>query len=202
MLPLITLLLLALIFYIFYLILQSAFEEVGFNKWEASIIVFSCIIFGWVDIPLFLYNKWMVAINMGGALIPLIISIYLMFSRKVAGRSMVGMLLVAYFAYHVTAVTKEGVVSSFPYWLLPPVVASLYSIVVSVKSKKKAASIAYSAGTMGVIIGADLLHLKELLSMEIPSRTMASIGGATILDMVFLTGVIAVLIDALLYGKD
>ena len=202
MLPLLTLLVIAFAFYIFYLILQSAFEEVGFNGWEASIIVFSCIIFGWVNIPLFGYNKWTVAINVGGALIPVAISIYLMFSRKVVLRSMVGMAVVAYFAYNVTSVTPDGVVSSFPYWLIPPVVASLYSIVVSVNSKKKAASIAYAAGTMGVLMGADLLHLRELLSMKIPSSTMASIGGATILDMIFLTGVIAVIIDAILYGKD
>ena len=202
MLPLLTLLVIAFVFYIFYLILQSAFEEVGFNGWEASIIVFSCIIFGWVNIPLFGYNKWIVAINVGGALIPVAISIYLMFSRKVVLRSIAGMAVVAYFAYNVTSVTQDGVVSSFPYWLIPPVVASLYSIVVSVNSKKKAASIAYAAGTMGVLIGADILHLRELLNMKIPSSTMASIGGATILDMVFLTGVIAVIIDAILYGKD
>ncbi|MCD6481868.1 MAG: DUF1614 domain-containing protein [Thermoplasmata archaeon] len=202
MLPLLTLLVIAFAFYIFYLILQSAFEEVGFNGWEASIIVFSCIIFGWVNIPLFGYNKWTVAINVGGALIPVAISIYLMFSRKVVLRSIVGMAVVAYFAYNVTSVTPDGVVSSFPYWLIPPVVASLYSIVVSVNSKKKAASIAYASGTMGVLIGADLLHLRELLNMKIPASTMASIGGATILDMVFLTGVIAVIIDAILYGKD
>ena len=165
-------------------------------------IVFACIIFGWVNIPLFIYNRWLVAINMGGALIPLIISLYLMFSRKVVGRGVMGIILVAYFAYHVTSVTENGVVSSFPYWLLPPVVASLYSIVVSVNSKKKAASIAYASGTMGVIVGADLLHLRELLNLHVPYRTMASIGGATILDMVFLTGVIAVLIDAFLYGRD
>ena len=198
---LLTLLVIALLFYVIYVILLTAFEEVGFKKWEASLIVFSCIIFGHpiFDIPLFIYNGWIIAINVGGALIPLLISIYLMTSRKIFGRSLLGVVIVAYFAYKITYVSQRGVVADFPYWLLPPFIASFYSIIVSIKSKKKAASIAYSSGTLGVIIGADLAHLKELLQMK--AKGVASIGGAAILDMVFLTGIIAVLLDALLYGK-
>ncbi len=193
------LLIFAILFYIIYLVLSTAFEEVGFNKLEASIIVFGCILFGLINFPIFVYKNWIIAINLGGALLPTIISIYLIFSRKVIIRSLLGMIIVAYFAYEVTFVTKEGVTSTFPYWLIPPIIASLYSIIVSIKNKKKAASIAYSSGTIGVIIGADLLHLKELLEIKIKEMTVASIGGASILDMVFLTGIIAVLIDALLY---
>ncbi|HEC88365.1 MAG TPA: DUF1614 domain-containing protein [Thermoplasmata archaeon] len=198
------LLIFAFLFYLIYLLIYSAFEEVGFKRWEASLIVFSCIIFGYhiFDIPLFSYGNWIVAINIGGALLPILISIYLIFSRKVALRSFLGIIIVAYFAYNVTYVTRKGIVSDFPYWLIPPVVASIYSVLSGLKSKKKSASVAYSSGTIGVLIGADLLHLKELLKMEVGKTAVASIGGASILDMVFLTGVIAVLIDAILYGKE
>lgn len=195
-------LIIALLFFLFYLLAYSAFEEVGFEKWEAVLIVFSCIIFGWVDVPLFRYEKWIIAVNVGGALLPVLISIYLMISRRVSGRIILGMVVVAYVAYHVTDVTARGITSSFPYWLAPPLVASLYSLLVCTKSRKKAASIAYASGTMGVLLGADLLHLRELLNVHIHKTTVASIGGAAILDMVFLTGIIAVLIDALLYGRD
>ena len=165
-------------------------------------IVFSSIIFGTVNIPLLYYKNWSIGINVGGALLPIIISIYLTLSRKVAGRSIIGILIVAYVAYNVTTVSNNGIVSPFPYWLLPPMAASLYSLLVGYKSKKKTASIAYISGTLGVLLGADLLHLNELISRDVPRYTMASIGGAAILDMVFLTGIIAVLIDGILYGKD
>lgn len=201
MVHLIALLIFALLFYIIYIILTMAFEEVGFDKWEAILIVFGCIIFGLVDIPLFIHNGWIIAINLGGALLPLIISIYLILSRKVVMRSILGIIIVAYFAYEVTYVTEKGVSATFPYWLIPPFIASLYSVAVAIKSKKKAASIAYSTGTIGVLVGADLLHLKELLSIKVKELTVASIGGASILDMIFLTGIIAVLIDALLWRE-
>ena len=193
-------LIIALLFYLLYMVLVTAFEEVGFKGWEAGLIVFSCIIFGSVNIELFSYDRWIIAINVGGALLPILISLYLMLSRKVFGKSLVGIIIVAYFAYEVTYATSAGIVSEFPYWLIPPFVASLYSVAVSLKNKKKAASIAYSSGTLGVLIGADLLHINEILQM--PKGGVASIGGAAILDMVFLTGIIAVLIDAFLYGRD
>lgn len=200
MLRLFIFLIIALLFYLLYMVLVTAFEEVGFKGWEAGLIVFSCIIFGSVNIELFSYDRWIIAINVGGALLPILISLYLMLSRKVFGKSLVGIIIVAYFAYEVTYATSAGIVSEFPYWLIPPFVASLYSVAVSLKNKKKAASIAYSSGTLGVLIGADLLHINEILQM--PKGGVASIGGAAILDMVFLTGIIAVLIDAFLYGRD
>jgi len=197
MLRLLIFFIIALLFYLLYIVLVTAFEEVGFNGLEAGLIVFSCIIFGSINIQLFSYERWIIAINVGGALLPILISLYLMLSRKVFGKSLVGMIIVAYFAYEVTYASPAGIVSEFPYWLIPPFVASLYSVAVSLKNKKKAASIAYSSGTLGVLIGADLLHLNEILQM--PKGGVASIGGAAILDMVFLTGIIAVLIDAFLY---
>ena len=200
MLRLLIFFIIALLFYLLYIVLVTAFEEVGFNGLEAGLIVFSCIIFGSINIQLFSYERWIIAINVGGALLPILISLYLMLSRKVFGKSLVGMIIVAYFAYEVTYATSAGIVSEFPYWLIPPFVASLYSVAVSLKNKKKAASIAYSSGTLGVLIGADLLHINEILQM--PKGGVASIGGAAILDMVFLTGIIAVLIDAFLYGRD
>lgn len=197
----VSLLIIALLFFLFYILIYSAFEEVGFRKWEAIIIVFSSVFFSWLNLPLFSYRDWTIAVNVGGALIPVLVSVYLIVSRKVSGRILLGIPIVAFVTYNVTRVTPEGIVSSFPWWLMPPLCASLYSVLVCSKNKRKAASIAYSSGTLGVLIGADLFHLQELLSIDIPQSTIASIGGAAILDMVFLTGIIAVLIDAFLYGK-
>jgi uncharacterized membrane protein len=197
-----SLLIFASLFFLFYLLLYSAFEGIGFKKWEAILIVFSSVFFSWINIPLFIHGKWTIAINVGGALIPIFVSIYLMISRRVSGRIILGIPLVAFVTYNVTRVTSEGIVSSFPWWLIPPLCASFYSIIVCNKNKRKASSIAYASGTIGVLIGADVFHLHELLSMDVAKDTLASIGGAAILDMVFLTGIIAVLIDIFLYGEQ
>lgn len=198
---LLVLFIIGLFFYILYSLFYSAFVEVGFSRWEASFIVFGSIVFGMVDIPLFVYRNWVIAINIGGAAIPIAISVYLMIKKRFVWSAIAGIFIVSFFTYSVTAVSSRGVTSSFPLWLLPPVIASMFSLAASYKKPKKAAPLAYVTGTLGVLVGADFLHLPELLGTPMSHRIVASIGGAAIFDMVFLAGIIAVLVDSLFILK-
>jgi len=190
-----------LAFYILYSIFYSAFVEVGFSRWEASLIVFGSIVFGMVDIPLFAYRNWVIAINVGGAAIPVAVSIYLMAKKKFVWSAMVGILIVSFLTYNVTEVSSRGVTSSFPLWLMPPLVASIFSLMASYKKPKGTAPLAYVTGTLGVLVGADLFHMPEILGTHVSHRIVASVGGASIFDMVFLAGIIAVLVDSLFILK-
>ena len=75
---------------------------------------------------------------------------------------------------------------------LPPtglVVAAFAAIVLSGGSGGgEATAIAYVAGTMGTLIGADLLNLRNLKEM---GPGVMSIGGAGVFDGVFLSGIVA-----------
>ena len=51
--------------------------------------------------------------------------------------------------------------------------------------------IAYAAGTLGTLMGADVLNLGKIRDLGAP---VASIGGAGTFDGVFLSGLIAVLL--------
>jgi uncharacterized membrane protein len=199
------------VFYIVYLILSRAFHEMGFSSWEAVVIVFASFLLGsgladgaagirFSNISLFTYHTyWLVGINVGGALIPFLLSTYLIIKNKLQlRRVVVGIILIAVITYFVTYPDPEqGIVSVFPFWLLPIVCASLLSAFLAVKQERKAAPYAYAIGTLGVLLGADLLHLFELLSFPIHATTNAVIGGANVFDMVFITGVLAVFLDSL-----
>jgi uncharacterized membrane protein len=209
--------------YIVYLIITKAFREMGFSSLEAIVIVFvsfllgAGIIDGYVgisfsNIPLFTYHEyWMVGINVGGAVIPVLLSIYLSLKNRLKPiRVFLGIGIVTLVTYFVTYPDPEkGIVSTFPLWLLPIVIASLVSIVFYWKEKRKAAPLAYVIGTIGVLIGADCFHLISLLENEIHTTRNAVIGGASVFDMVFITGILAVFLDGLLIfqqkrkkGKD
>jgi uncharacterized membrane protein len=58
-----------------------------------------------------------------------------------------------------------------------------------------AAVLAYAAGTLGTLIGADLTNFRAVRKMDAP---VVSIGGAGTFDGVFLSGVLAVLLAALI----
>lgn len=199
---LLTLFIVGLFFYILYTIFYSAFREVGFSKLEAGVIVFGSLLGGAFNVTLFTHENWTIAINVGGAVIPILVSIYLLMKQGCAWRALIGILIVAFFAYNVTWVSSAGVTSPFPLWLIPPTVASLFSLLSCYKRPKQAAPVAYISGTLGVLVGADVLHLPDILALPAGRNVTAAIGGAAIFDMVFLAGIIAVLIDALFVGRQ
>jgi uncharacterized membrane protein len=71
---------------------------------------------------------------------------------------------------------------------IPPLTAALVGLVLS---WRRAPPVAYVAGSMGTLIGADLLNLGRVAELGAP---VLSIGGAGTFDGVFLTGIIAGLI--------
>jgi uncharacterized membrane protein len=58
-------------------------------------------------------------------------------------------------------------------------------------SRQSAPALAYVAGSLGTLIGADLLNLDKLQGLRAP---VASIGGSGTFDGIFLTGILAVLL--------
>ena len=197
--------------YIAYLIVTKAFEDMGFSSIEAIIIVFVSYILGkgliddyvgfsFSNMHLFSYGYWAVGINAGGAIIPVILCIYLIIKNKLKlSRVLLGIIIVAIIAFFVTRpIPKIGIVSIFPYWLLPAVFASFASIFLSWENFRQAAPLAYVSGALGVLMGADFLHLPELLKYPINETTHAVIGGADVFDMIFITGLLAVIVDGIL----
>ncbi len=200
--------------YLIYLLLTRAFRYLGFSGLESTIIVIVSFIFTFPifisedfdisNIALFSYNNWVVGINTGGALIPIILSFYLISKRKVSYKQvLIATIIVTIITFFITKVDpSKGIVASFPYWLIPAVFACISSIILFRKNFAKGAVLSYSSSTFGVLIGADFLHLPELLNNS-PTRlgTMATIGGAVVFDLIFLTGVIAVLIYGVIMFK-
>ncbi len=137
--------------------------------------------------------KTIIALNLGGAVIPTILSFYLMVKHRIYARSAIGVVIVAGLV-HLMARPVPGVGIAEPTFMPSLVTAA----VVLILSRKYAAPLAYIAGSLGTLIGADLLNLGRVRGLGAP---VASIGGAGTFDGIFLTGILAVLLASLLAGK-
>jgi len=127
------------------------------------------------------------AVNVGGALIPAILSLYLLLKNKLYLRGILAVAIVAFVA-HLLARPVHGVGISLPTFI-PPIVAAIAAMVLG---WRQAAPLAYIAGSLGTLIGADLLNLDKIQGLGAP---VASIGGAGTFDGVFLAGIVAVLLS-------
>jgi uncharacterized membrane protein len=132
-------------------------------------------------------GRTVVALNVGGGLIPVLFSAYV---YKLNGLSLTQTALavggVAAISYYFSRpVTGLGIAMPV---LVAPVAAALFAFIIDAD---KSAPLAYIGGTLGVLIGADLLRLKDLRGLGAP---LASIGGAGTFDGIYLTGLVAVLL--------
>jgi uncharacterized membrane protein len=131
-----------------------------------------------------------VAVNVGGAVVPLLLSLYLLVKNKFYGRALAGIGLVT-LVVHAVAYPVKGLGIAEPLFV-PPLIAAAAGLIFA---RKSAPALAYVSGTLGTIVGADLLNLNRVRELEAP---VVSIGGAGTFDGIFLTGIVAVLMAALL----
>lgn len=132
------------------------------------------------------WPQTIIAVNVGGALIPTLISIYLLFKNRLLIQSLIGVSVVAAIV-HLMARPVPGVGIAMPP-LIPPILAAGVALVLS---RQSAPALAYISGSLGTLIGADLMNLGIVQSLQAP---VLSIGGAGTFDGVFLTGILAVLL--------
>lgn len=193
-------------------ILRYAFIRIGIGPRVAIFLLLATLIGSYINIPLTelpprhvisgqtisyfgmrytvpLLVEWpgtIVAINVGGALIPFLLSIYLLAKHHIWGRGILTTACVAIIC-HLVAYPVHGVGIAEPIFV-PPIATAIIAVVISYEY---AAPLAYVGGSMGTMIGADLLNLDKVQGLGAP---VASIGGAGTFDGIFLTGILAVLL--------
>jgi uncharacterized membrane protein len=127
-----------------------------------------------------------IAVNVGGAVIPTLMSTYLVLRYQLWLKALIATVAIA-FIIHIMATPVHGIGIAVP--VFAPVVAT--AILAFILSREYAAPLAYIGGSMGTLIGADLLNLDKINGLGAP---VASIGGAGTFDGIFLTGILAVLL--------
>ncbi|HEY1941854.1 MAG TPA: DUF1614 domain-containing protein [Roseiarcus sp.] len=197
-------------------LLNRAYRRLGLEPRVAMLVLLASLVGSYINIPLFQLPDapvvarkaiidifgvpyyvpqvvdWpgvIVAVNVGGAVIPTLLSIYLVFHNRVFIQAAIAVAVVAYIV-HQLATPVPGVGISVPL-IAPPLIAALTAVALS---RVYPAALSYIGGCMGVLVGADLLNLDKLQTLGAP---VASIGGAGAFDGVFLTGVVAVLLSAI-----
>jgi uncharacterized membrane protein len=201
-------------------ILQYVFESMGVNRRYMFSLLVLCLLGSYVNIPVaqlppeqmrsgeivsFYGMRYVVpvlvtrpgtviAVNLGGAVIPVILSIYLMAKHRLYISGLVGITIMA-LAVHSMAHTVPGVGIAVPIFI-PPLIAAVVAVSLS---RWRAGPLAYIVGSVGTLVGADLMNLGRIRGLGAP---VASIGGAGKFDGIFLAGVVGVLLAGILGGRS
>lgn len=202
----------ALIILIQLRILRYAYMKLGLGPGMAMLLLLGSLIGSYFNIPITvlpgqnirsgevidyfgmqyvvpLVEHWpgtVLAVNVGGAVIPTIMSTYLVLRYQLWLRAAIAVIVIA-LVIHAMATPVRGVGIAVP--VFAPVIVT--AILAFLLSRDYAAPLAYIGGSMGTLIGADLMNLERINGLGAP---VASIGGAGTFDGIFLTGILAVLL--------
>lgn len=132
-------------------------------------------------------GRTIILVNVGGAVVPVAFSIYLIAHSLLSPlQIVVAVTVVALVAYKVSRPVPGIGIG------LPPLIAPIFAALIAMAlNPEQRAPLAYVGGTLGVLIGADLIRLKDIPKL---GARMATIGGAGTFDGVFITGLVAVLL--------
>lgn len=195
--------------------ITRGFEKIGFSAMQAFFLFLFSLIGSAINIPLYeekterssfetkninfmgirypiptienRINKTTIAVNVGGAIVPIMASLYIIVSNSnILPMILISTSIISLISYKIATPVK-GVGITMPTFL-PPILAVLISIILA---PNVAPQLAYSSGVLGVLIGADILNLSETKKLRAP---VVSIGGAGTFDGIFLTGIVAALI--------
>lgn len=132
-------------------------------------------------------GKVVIAVNVGGCLIPVGLCLYFMSLQLIDPiKIMVGISAITALSYKFSTL-MPGLGVGMPVFLAP-LTSALLALALD---PEHAAHLAYISGVFGVLIGADILRLNTIAALGTP---VAAIGGAGTFDGIFLTGIIAALL--------
>jgi uncharacterized membrane protein len=200
-------------------ILRYAYERMGISPRSAVFILVLTLVGSSINIPLAEFppervisgrvvhhfgmryvvpvvHQWpatVLAINVGGALIPILLSLYLAVKNRIVVKSAIAVAAVA-LVTHQLAQPVRGVGVALPIFI-PPIIALVCALVLS---WREAGPLADIGGSMGTLIGADIMNLGKIQGL---GASVASIGGAGTFDGVFLVGIVAVLLASLIQPR-
>ncbi|HLV00289.1 MAG TPA: DUF1614 domain-containing protein [Acidobacteriota bacterium] len=214
-LALIVLLFLFLVPFLYAEIMFTAMAKLGLSSSAALMIVFGVLFGSFVNIPIKriprreacavdifqIYGisrlfpqvrRWnqstLIAVNLGGCVIPCLVALFQLIriaqygGTILAAAIIISVLNVAVCYFIARPVAGVGIMMPA---LVPPIVAAGGALLLA---PNYAPPVAFVAGVAGPVIGADLLHLKDIHRI---STGVASIGGAGTFDGIVLSGVVA-----------
>ena len=202
-------------------IIGAAFTKLGFS-WITAIAVVLLMLFGsYVNIPLYRIKRdmvrissdttavfgsgspwpadpvWetLVSINLGGAILPVCISLYLLYqavsimSTSILLQVGAGILIVALVTFVATR-PVPGVGLQVPL-LIPALTALLMGMLLFGGAGIPATVVAFVSGTIGTLLGGNIAQLYRIRDLEVPDM---SIGGAGIFSAIFICCILPALI--------
>ncbi|MDF2635552.1 MAG: hypothetical protein K0R78_2426 [Pelosinus sp.] len=159
---------------------------------QALLFIGAVIVGSFIDIPL-MRTPVEVSINVGGALLPILLSIWLIFKADETAERVRAILAAILVAVAVSLGSRYLPYEPENMFLDPKIIYGISAGLIAYLAGRSRRS-AFVGGVLGIVLS-DIVHMVTIIGLGVPGTT--DIGGAGAFDVVMIAGIIAVMIAEL-----
>ncbi|MGC8607242.1 MAG: DUF1614 domain-containing protein [Vulcanisaeta sp.] len=142
-------------------------------------------------------DKLFLEVNIGGAIIPVVTSVYLISTYLVGDMAILMAFIISLVISSIviwqSARLIPGIGIALP-TALPVLLTLILTLISTVLFHANPLAFSYSLGSLSTLIGADLLNIKKVIRTM---RGYVSIGGAGVFDGIYITGLMSLILASL-----
>jgi len=157
------------------------------------------------DVPIIHLGRAVIGVNAVGFFIPTLITLNMLMHKRIPQKKFCLLAVIIAGVTYLYAFFQPGLGVVIYLFAIPPILAA--AIAFMFRKMKGAgdlntALLSYAGATIGVLIGADLLNLYKLVNHDWVKPTLVSVGGGSILDALFLAGMVALFADFVFRSQE
>ncbi len=157
------------------------------------------------DVPILRLGHTVIGVNVVGFFIPTLITLNMLIYKRIPWRKFCILAGIISGVTYLYSFFQPGLGVVIYLFAIPPILAAAISFMFrKMKGAEdlNTALLAYAGATIGVLVGADLLNLFKLATYDWDKPTLVSIGGGSIIDALFLAGMVALLADFIFRSQE
>ena len=157
------------------------------------------------DIPVINLGQVIIGVNAVGFFIPTLITLNMLLHERIPRKKFcILAVIIAGVTYLYTFFQPSLGVVIYLFAIPPILAAGIAFMFRKMKGSENlnTSLLSYAAATIGVLIGADLLNIFKLATHDWANPTLISVGGGSVLDALFLAGMVALFADFIFRSQE
>ncbi len=157
------------------------------------------------DVPLIRLGHTIIGVNAVGFFIPMLVTLNMLMQKRIPQMKFYILVVIIAAVSYLYSFFQPGLGVVIYLFAIPPILAAGIAFMFrKMKGSENinTALLAYAGATIGVLVGADLLNIFKLVKYDWERPTLVSVGGGSMLDALFLAGMVALFADFLFRSQE
>ena len=157
------------------------------------------------DVPIIHLGRAVIGVNAVGFFIPTLITLNMLMHKRIPRKKFCLLAVIIAGVTYLYSFFQPGLGVVIYLFAIPPILAAGIAFMFQKMKDSRnlnTALLAYAGATIGVLVGADLLNLYKLANHDWGKPTLVSVGGGSVLDALFLAGMVALFADFIFRSQE